>query len=732
MKQKSRRRNLRVRTMALGILAMAGIFAFVNRYPSAFRTVELRMDDLRMYTPATRKSLGIVAIAAIDDKSIASFGRWPWPRERIAQLVSALDDYGVKVVGLDLVLSESETEQRGSLTYSPGEIARGGGITEPSSGDLALAKAITRQGAVFVGTPFRIEGDPHKRNSISSMEYPPAPSQSDPMRYTIVRQTAEKIPNVVNAGSYLAPLPVISRAARGAGFVNIEPDEDLVVRSALMVVRYHGQYFVPLSLALVSAYLEQAPLMLNLGENGVKGISVGNSEAPVDESGHMVIRFRGAAGAFPLYSAVDLIARRVPRAELAGRIVLVGEASAVGLGDVVPTPTGELLPGVEVHATLIDDLLSHDFVSRSSVTAAEELLASILLTAAAVFCVTYLSAAWAGLGGIVLAGGYLAYAQYRLEVDRVLLGVVIPTLAIVLTYTLLASYRYFSEGSERQHLRRLFEYYLHPDVIAEMADNPKGIQLGGQRRHLAILFADIVNFTARAERTEPEALVDMLYAYMTEMTDAIMDSRGVVDKMMGDGIMAFWGAPLDLPNPAKSAIDCAIAMLGRLDHLRTKDPRFADLEIGIGVHVGDAVVGNFGGARRFDYSVIGDVVNIASRLEALTRHFGVRLLVSRQAYQEADGSYLAREIGLVRVKGKSQAVAIFEVVADQSASDDFFKRFSAAVSTVDTGAERVALTQFENLLEEKPGDRIAKLWIAKLRTEAAQAGTEHIFEFDTK
>jgi adenylate cyclase len=548
--------------------------------------------------------------------------------------------------------------------------------------------------------------------------------------YSIVRQHADVVPNVVTAIDYLPPLSLISKAARGGGFVNIEPEEDLVMRSALLSLKYGDHYFAPLSLVLVSAYLGDAPLMLDLDENGVKGLAVGNIDVPVDESGHMVIKFRDA-GAFSHFPAVDVIEHRVPKELLAGKIALVG-ASAVGLGDVVPTPTGDQLPGVEIHATLIDQILAHDFIWRSHATAAEELVATVLLALAAVLSVTYLSAVWAGLAGLILTGGYIGYAQYRLHHYDVLLGVAIPVLVIVLTYTLLLSYRYFSEGAERQHLRFLFEHYLHPDVINQMAERRDGISLSGQRRHLAILFADIVNFTSRAERMQPEALVELLNVYMTEMTDAILENAGVVDKLMGDGIMAFWGAPLDLPNPAKSAIDCALIMLQRLDALRARDPRFADLGIGIGVHVGDVVVGNFGGARRFDYSVIGDAVNFASRLEALTRHFHVPLLVSRRTYEEAGGSYLARDIGMVRVKGKMEAVSIMEIAGHRPSDEEFFHRFSVAVTNVHSAHANGELSELENLLRERPSDQVVKLWIDKLKSELIQPNNDVIFEFDTK
>ncbi len=706
----------------LGAGAIVGIFALITRFPSTFRIVELHIDDLRMNARLTPKPVGAVAIVVIDDASIARYGRWPWPRQRIAQLVSVLNDYGVKAIGLDLVLSEADDDPDKRAGTS-------GGGESVSAGDSALASAIAKQGMVFLGTAFDVASD--EKNIVIENAASAEASKQITMSYPIVRQHGEKIPNLVVAAGYLSPLPAIGNAARGGGFINILHDEDQTIRSALLALRFHNRYYVPLSLALVSSYLDNAPLALELGDEGVRGISIGNIEVPVDESGHMLVRFRGPAGTFPHYSAADIIAHRIPHAALTGHIVLVG-ADALGLGDVISTPRGDLLHGVEVHATLIDQFLSRDFVRRSRMTAGEELIATVLLALVAIIMVAYLSAARASVGGLLIVSAYVAYAQYRLNVDHVLVGVGIPVLAVVLIYTLLASYRYFREGSERQHLRSLFEHYLHPDVITQMADAPDGIKLGGQRRHLAILFADIVNFTSRAERTAPEALVEMLDTYMTDMTDAIMESRGVVDKLMGDGIMAFWGAPLDLPNPAKSAIDCAQTMLQRLDQLRAEDPRFADLNIGIGIHVGDAIVGNFGGARRFDYSIIGDAVNFASRLEALTRHFGVRLLVSRQCYLESGGEYLTRDVGRVKVKGKSEAVDIIEISISRESDGNFFSHYSAAMAGLNNGVANGQVVAFERLLEERPTDQVTKLWITKLKASASVATADLVFEFETK
>ena len=270
------------------------------------------------------------------------------------------------------------------------------------------------------------------------------------------------------------------------------------------------------------------------------------------------------------------------------------------------------------------------------------------------------------------------------------------------------SWRYFAEGAEKRHLRHVFEHYLNPDVIASVVDNPTGLKLGGERRHLSILFSDIVNFTSRAERTDPEPLVALLNTYMTVMTNLILQSGGVVDKLMGDGIMAFWGAPLAIENPAREAIKCALRMMEELEALAKRDERFADLKIGIGICTGDAIVGNFGGEQRFDYSVIGDTVNLASRLEGLTRPFKVGILANRPTLEEAGGGFITREIGLVKVKGKDVLVPVIEIVALEGDGVDpaYYQRFASAIAMLREGDSPEA--ELRGLLQgtsRRSGDR---------------------------
>jgi len=258
------------------------------------------------------------------------------------------------------------------------------------------------------------------------------------------------------------------------------------------------------------------------------------------------------------------------------------------------------------------------------------------------------------------------------------------------------------------------------------------LKLGGERRHLSILFADIMGFTSRAERSQPEPLVALLNTYMTAMTNVIFETGGVVDKLMGDGIMAFWGAPLPAENPARDAINCAIGMMGELKKLSARDSRFTDIHIGIGIATGDVIVGNFGGEKKFDYSVIGDTVNLASRLEGLTRQFKINILVNQPTYDEAGHDYVAREIGLVKVKGKDQLVPVVEIAGRLGDSVDpaHYQRFSNALALLRQGQSPEA--DLRILQREWPDDHVIAMCLERLHAANGDPPHEMVFEFDTK
>jgi adenylate cyclase len=712
------------------------MFSVEASHPRAIDFAELKASDIRMYSRPGPNPIGAVAIAEVDDKSIAALGHWPWPRNVMARFEQVLSDDKAAVVGYDLLFSEpdgADSERRAfadDLRHAGVSGALIGSIASKTN-DALFAEAIGTHGRTYLSYSFEhlLGGQQSLAPSegyISDMLSPP------PMAFDAARRTGDSSPALFEATAYSPPIPELAAAANGSAFANIDADPDGIDRSMPTVVKFHDRYCIPLFLALLRAIRGGPTLSAALNGSGVTGVRLGGTDIPIDEHGQMFIYFRGKEGTFPHFSISDIINHKISARDLAGKIVLVG-LTGRGLGDRFVTPMGGDFPGVEIAANAIDNVLRGDFVRRS-IARDSDLAAGLLLAVLVAGVVSWLPPALAAASVLLIGGVYLAYAQHLLWDDRVLVGVVFPLSAVIVVYTALATYRYVTEGLEKRRLRRAFEFYLHPDVIASVVENPQTLKLGGERKDLSILFADIVNYTGLSERTDPAALVALLNDYMTKMTDRILESGGVVDKIRGDGIMAFWGAPVDIPNHAQAAIDSALAMLSELRALQATDPRFADLDIGVGIATGQAIVGNFGGQHRFDYSVIGDTVNLASRLEGLTRQFKVHLLISLQCLRAAGGNYVAREIGLVTVKGKTQAVPIAEVVGHvgDSVDEAFYQRHQASLETIRKGDTNSARVELAKLHFERPRDEVIRLYLEKLDSTPGQAPTEMTFEFDTK
>jgi len=726
------------RTFLFGIVLLGLMFASHDRFHEAFERMDLIAYDLRINTIAPHPSSGLVAIATIDDRSIAQLGQWPWPRLVLARLVDALKDYKVKVIGFDAIFSEAD---KSDVTRAEiGEKLAGLGLKQDAireilgpSNDEAFAAAMKSQGLTVLGYAFQTHHLKSQAERVKTVGYLDKIRPPGPLAYGIVRQAPGKPHDLIQADAYEPPYGLLDDAARSIGYFDVDADADGEVRTEMTVIRFDGRYCAPLFIAVADAFAGGAPTVLGLDPEGVSGLSVAGERIPVDDDGRMVVNFRRGADPFPYYSISDIINRRIAPEKLAGKIVLVG-ATAHGLGDRAVTPVNPDMPRVEIHANAIDNMIRGDFIRRPIEAQEIALVATILIGILMSLGVAWLSALASAALGVILLVGYYDYAQTRLLRDGLVIGIVFPLLTAILIYMFLAGYRYITEGREKRHLRVAFEHYLNPDVITSVLDSPEGLKLGGERRHLAILFADIVSFTKRAERTEPEDLVALLNTYMTSMIDVIFKTGGVVDKLMGDGIMAFWGAPNDLENPSRSAIDCALKMLENLRELRENDPRFVDLDIGIGISTGDVVVGNFGGENRFDYSVIGDTVNFASRLEGLTRHFKVHLLVSRVTYTEAGAGYIGRELGLVKVKGKELLVPIVDVAGrdnDSVVDPSFYRHFGDALAMIRAGDIFSARAELERLGERRPDDTPVRIYLDKLAADPEHP-PEMVFEFETK
>jgi adenylate cyclase len=732
----TKQRWMRTFTIVLGLAAIALMTVFKQFYPKAFEWAELKASDLRIYPGAMHKPTGNVIIATIDDKSIAELGRFPWPRSVEARLVDALREYNVAVVGFDVAFSERDPAdvEREGLAQRLEQAGIGERVVRDAlrgSNDLMFAQAMQQQGSTYLGYFFQSHMFHHATGTELS-SFRAKLIEPPPVAYNMTFKGWGALQQTYIANGYLPPMQILNNAARGTGYVDIDEDSDGTTRSEPAVIKFDGRYCVPQFLAVADAFLGHPPLILRFDADGVSSIEIGGEKIPVNQRGDMLVRFRGPPGTMPHFSIADIISRRVPPAALAHKAVIIG-VTAHAIGDRVVAPVSGDFPGVEFQASAIDNVLAGDFIYSSLYLTAIERVSAWLMGVAATLAAAFMTALSSLLVVLALAAGYMGYTEWELSAHGLLMGVIFPTLTLLATYLTVVSYRYFAEGKEKRFIRSAFELYVHPDYVATLMDEPSMLKLGGERRHLSILFADIMGFTSRAERSQPEPLVALLNTYMTAMTNVIFKNGGVVDKLMGDGIMAFWGAPLRAKNPAHDAVNCAIGMISALNSLAAQDSRFSDIHIGIGIATGDAIVGNFGGEKKFDYSAIGDTVNLASRLEGLTRQFKVNILVNQQTYDEADGDYVARQVGLVKVKGKDQLVPVVEVAGHRGDGADcvHYERFSEAMALLRQGESPEA--DLRVLQRERPDDHVIAMCLERLHsTNGNPPPRDLVFEFDTK
>jgi adenylate cyclase len=730
-------------TFLLG-LAVVAAMVVLNRY-HVFDRYELSTSDLRMYWHSTPKTTGAIKIAVIDDKSIAELGQWPFPRSVMAQFERALNDYKIAVVGYDVLFSEPDNfdAARASLV----ERLEKWGTTKITaeellgkSNDQAFADAIKAQGATVLAYSFGTLNAAGQTRGLLEQGFTTEMILPAPLSYNLARIPSGLVRELFGSSSYRPPIQILNQAAHSTGYVPIDSDSDGVMRAQIMVARFHDGNRVPLSLAVLKALAGDGNLILNFGALNDQKVIIQNPnggterEFPVNEHGQMLVNFRGPEGTFPHLSFTDVLNHRVPAPDLLGKIVLVG-ATARGLGDRFNTPEAADFPGVEIHANAIDDILQNDVIIRSADNKIEQ-LCGLVLGLLMVLAASFLPANLTAMAVVTLGASYTLIARQTLGHGHRLIGIVYPLLMLLSSYVVMAGFRYYEENKEKRFLRHAFEHYLHPSVIASVVDHPESLRLGGERRIVSILFADLVNYTGLSESmsADPVALVTMLNDYMTKMTDTILLSGGVVDKIRGDGIMAFWGAPNDVPNHAQAAIDVALTMLTELKKLNATDPRFKGVDVGIGIATGEAIAGNFGGANRFDYSVIGDTVNLASRLEELTRKFKSHLLVSRETVTRAVGaSYIKRDIGQVRVKGKQHAVAVVEIAghANDGVDPELYHRFAHLTELLQAGKADEARAELSNLQHQNPTDGVIHMYVEKF-TELKELPREMLFEFDTK
>lgn len=545
----------------------------------------------------------------------------------------------------------------------------------------------------------------------------------------------------------LPPLKKLAARATSFGYFNASPDPDGPVRVIRFFHKHAGKLYPSLSLATVAKYYNQEirPLKHQIFEDRRLGhilIGDGNDTAiPTDMHGRFLINYYAAPEEyFPTYSIADFIDNTVPKEAYQGKVVLFG-MTAQGLFDLRPTPFSAVTPGVYIHASAIQNVLDGYYLERPYGIALMEAIFYLLLGIFFGLLLPRLPA-W---GGLVSMVGF-SIALYVIDTQLIFTqGIwiknVLPTLQVLLTFVGINVYGFLTEGKERRKIRKAFQFYLTKSVVDEVLKDPARLKLGGERRMCTVLFSDIRGFTTISERLSPEELVHLLNAYLTPMTNLVFKYDGTLDKYMGDAIMAIFGAPVAYPNHAARACFAALEMMEELERLRAEWAKegWPDIDIGIGLNSGPMSVGNMGSDVRFDYTVMGDNVNLGSRLEGINKQYGTNIIISEFALEQAKNEVFAREMDAVRVKGKKEPVRIFELLGKGTASEDqqqFIQTFEQGLAHYKGQEWEKAIQLFEKVRTElRANDFASTMYIQRcetMRENPPGEGWDGVYTMTTK
>jgi adenylate cyclase len=695
-----------------------------------------------------RKPSGRVVILGVDEKSVQEEGLWPWSRAKLARVVDELAKGGVAAVGFDVIWSE-----RDELGH---KLARMAALARDPSGDSAAALQLREVWKAAGGgeTAVAVDVDPTEqladsiekaRNVTVGFMYlgrgEAAGDQAPRIAKLAFFETAPV--HVVRGGKLVPagegamvpwrwlgivpPVDEVLAVADSGGNFTVLPDKDGVIRRYTTVAGAGKANFPALGVALLARVA---------GKDGVAApvVPVGTDGAPeklqqvrigdrfvldVDNAGQVPLNYYGSYRDFPSWSATDVLHGRIPPQELKGKIVLFG-TTAAGTWDQRVTPFDDIAPGVITHATFVENVLRGELLERSGAVLLLEVVLMLSMTVGLALVFARVSSL-AALPALALSGvGWSGLAVVALRQWNVVLALGVPLAQMLTMFLVATSYRFFSEEREKRRARETFSRFLAPKIVEDVLAAGGAIRLGGEKRVLTVLFSDIRGFTSISEKLDPHVLLELLNEYLTPMTDLVVqDHQGTLDKYIGDAIMAFWGAPQEQQDHALRACRAALGMIDRLQALRARwrERGLPDLDVGIGINTGPMSVGFVGSQDRFyNYTVLGDAVNLASRLEGANKEYGTHVLLGEATYRDVKGAVVVRELDLVRVKGKHEPVHIYELLALAPAPPElaaFVERFRWGLSAYSAQRWDEAIARFREADALRGGDPTSRKYVER-------------------
>ena len=664
-----------------GALVLLVVFLLQLTQPTSLASLGNQVFDSyarakpREYTPVP------VKIVDIDEESLRRQGQWPWPRTEMARLLQKLTDAGASAIALDIVFSEPDRTSPSRLASNlerdgmrPDIVGALRGIPDY---DAQLAQALKQMPVV---NGFFLTQDPLHDQAIPTAGMAVSGSTQD-----------NSIPGYSNA---VLPLPQLAEAAQGTGFLTLKGDADGIIRRAPLLARQGSQILPALSVEALRVAQGAGSIMIKMSDGsgniaggtkpGVVSLRVGEFEVPTTEAGELWMYYTlpREERVVPAWKVLDPNTSIDALAEqFEGQIVLVG-TGAIGLRDLVATPVRDRELGVMVHAQAIEQMILGEFLERPDWAPGFERVLLLVVGGLLLFVLPRLGATRGAILGIVMVAGvgigsWIAFSRYHFLLDPTY-----PAMGVVLIYVIVTVLDYYREERARSYIHKAFDRYLSPELVRRIASDPKQLELGGEERDMTVLFCDIRSFSHISEQLDPRSIIRFLINFLTPMCDILLERKATIDKFIGDAILAFWNAPLDDPDQHANAARSALGMVERLKQLNVEMPSKQDepwpgvVAIGIGLNAGPCCVGNMGSAQRLSYSLIGDTVNLASRIEGLTKYYKVAIAMG-SAMHEALPDFANLELDLVRVVGRDAPEAVYALIGDETvAATKEFRAFA--------------------------------------------------------
>lgn len=726
--------------LILSILASSFYYYMGEKKLIFIEALDRQIHDAMFRMRGEEKPSGNVVIVDIDEKSLKDLGQWPWPRDLLALLVDRITGSGAVSIGLDMVFPEQDRMSpsfyyKNLFSRMPESIRNNIQVFSdaPEFNFDAKFGASLAASPSCLGYVFTF----NKNKTAANFPFPSASIHISPGNITFDDLA------LIKASGAILNNPDIS-LSQTEGFINVAPDTGGVIHSVPLLMMMDRIPYPSIALETVRTGLGVPDITIHasgsqiMGKNAILGVSISGRFIPTDNEGRITLNYRGKPGIFQSVSASNII-NGTRLSELDKKNVLIG-TTAAGLHDMRSTPFSGSTPGVEIQANIADNIISGDPFSHDRL--AEIAMTYILVItggSAMGFILSYSGAIASAAVGIVTLGIIIAGDYYFYFMQKKLVGIVYPVLSIGFIFIVILLFRYFFQDREKKFIYRAFSRYVSPDIVNQLVLHPERLALHGEQRNVTIFFSDIRNFTGISESMKSSDLARLLNSYLTEMSSIIIKHGGLVDKYIGDAIMAIWGAPLEDRHHAANAIRCALDMKKALEQLSEKwrESGLPLVKAGAGINTGDVNAGNFGSELKFQYTVIGDDVNLASRIESLNKNYGTDILVSENTMKAAGDRFFFRYIDKVRVKGKGNAIKIFEPVCEglpERNIIDEVAAFEAAVHFYINRNFRESAGIIIGLNEKRPG-RLYSVYLERIKyfmSEPPPANWDGVHVFSEK